>query len=111
LIFLRAKLKNLWQAWKNVSKWRKVVVNARKNLKDTVSVYLTRLALKKWKNRTNMTVKCRAAIKKFKEKVRIIKLKAVFNSLKKRLDIENDLCIKMGNISSKFDNRMKEAAV
>jgi hypothetical protein len=56
-------------------------------------------------------MKCRAAIKKFKEKVRIIKLKAVFNSLKKRLDIENDLCIKLGNIASKFDNRMKEAAV
>jgi hypothetical protein len=58
-----------------------------------------------------MTIKCRAAIKKFMEKVRIIKLKAVFNSLKKRLDIENDLCIKLGNIASKFDNRMKEAAV
>jgi hypothetical protein len=58
-----------------------------------------------------MTIKCRAANKKFDEKVRMIKLKAVFNSFKKRFEVENDLCIKMGNIASKFDNRMKEAAV
>lgn len=58
-----------------------------------------------------MTVKFRAVYKKFYEKIRMIRLKAVFNGLKKRFNVEKDLGIKILNIVSKFDNRMKEAAL
>ena len=58
-----------------------------------------------------ITVKCRAASEKLKEKIRIIMLQAVFNGLKNRYDVENSLAVKLGNIAAKFDNRMKEAAL
>ena len=58
-----------------------------------------------------MTVKFRAVNKKLYEKIRMIRLKAVFNGLKKRFNVEKDLGIKILNIVSKFDNRMKEAAI
>ena len=111
LFLLRGKLKNLWHAWKNVTRWQKAARKASETQKDTVCVYLTRLALKKMYNRMKITVKCRAASEKLKEKIRIIMLQAVFNGLKNRYDVENSLAVKLGNIAAKFDNRMKEAAL
>lgn len=94
-----------WYAWKHVAKWMKHKRIATKNLQDTMGAYAIKRSIKKWRARTEFTIKCRGMYEKFHGKNDHAIKRDVFYALLSKYQREKALVMKLHTIAAKYDNK------
>lgn len=100
----RRNLHNLWQAWRNVTKWQKAARCARESHVEHQDHYLQIRAVRKWHERAEHTRKCRDRTDKFNAFKRKLILSAVYGALKDRFTIEKNFSWRLKELAHKFDH-------
>ena len=94
-----------WYAWKHVTKWLKHKRVSAQYLQETMGSYNVKRAMKKWRQRTEVTLAARGAWEKFHHKNNIAIKKAVWIRLLNKYQREKHLVLKLHQIARKYDNK------
>ena len=94
-----------WYAWKRVAKWMKHKRVSTQYLQETMGSYNVKRSLKKWRQRTEVTLAARGAWEKFHYKNDLAIKRAVWIRLLNKFQREKALVMKCHTVSNKFDNR------
>lgn len=94
-----------WYAWKHVTKWLKHKRMSTAKLNEAMGSYGAKRCIKKWRARTEVTIKARAAYEKFHLKNDRTLMRNVFYQLMSKYQREKALVVKLHTVARKYDNK------